>query len=113
MRARPPSSLRRTNHDPISPMAILIVKPDRVKKLRNQYPWLYADEIADILGEGQAGEIVEVREPRGDFIGRAFFSPTSHIAARMLTYDASEQVNRAFFEKRFALALARRGNAIQ
>lgn len=93
-------------------MTTIVVKPDRVKKLRNRYPWLYADEIAETRGEGQAGEIVELQETRGEFIARAFFSPISHIAARVITYDASEKVNRAFFEKRLGEALARRVNAV-
>lgn len=93
-------------------MKVIVVKPDRVKKLRNQYPWLYADEIADIQGDAQPGEIVELGETRGEFIARAFFSPTSHVAARVLTYDRTEKINRAFFEGRIAHALARRANAV-
>ncbi len=93
-------------------MSIVVVKPDRVKKLRNQYPWLYADEIAEVQGDAHAGEVVEIRETRGEFIARAFFSPTSHIAARVLTYDAAEKINRAFFEKRFECTQARRADAI-
>lgn len=93
-------------------MTTVVVKPERVKKLQNQYPWLYADEIAEIRGDAHAGELVEIRDARGDFIARAFFSPTSHIAARIITYDASEKINRAFFERRFEQALARRVHAI-
>lgn len=93
-------------------MTTVVVKPDRVRKLRNQYPWLYADEIAEIRGDAHAGELVEIQDARGDFIARAFFSPTSHIAARIITYDASEKINRAFFETRFEQARARRVHAI-
>ena len=64
-------------------MTTVLVKPDRVKKLRNQYPWLYADEIDAIRGEPHAGELVELQDTRGEFIARAFFNPTSHIAARI------------------------------
>lgn len=93
-------------------MTKIVVKPDRVKKLRNQYPWVYADEIAEIQGDAQAGEVIEVQETRGEFIARAFFSPTSHIAARILTYDASEKIDRAFFERRLERALVRRTNTV-
>lgn len=93
-------------------MSVVRVKPDRVKKLRNQYPWLYADEIAEIHGEPQSGELVDLQDPRGEFIARAWYSPTSHIAARLVTYDTVEKINRAFFEKRLERALARRENAI-
>lgn len=89
-------------------MTQLVVKSERVKKLRNQYPWLYADEIAEMRGEAQAGDLVELVETGGNFIARAFFSPSSHIAARILSFDPAEKINRAFFETRLAGALARR-----
>lgn len=92
-------------------MTVILVKPDRVKKLRNQYPWLYADEVAEMQGEPYAGEIVELRETRGEFIARAFASPTSHIAARILTFDPTEKINRAFFERRLTQALAHRAHS--
>ncbi len=91
-------------------MTIVVVKPEAVKKLRNQYPWLYADEIAKVRGDAAAGEIVELHDPRGDFIARAFFNPASHIRARVLTCDPTEKINRAFFETRLARAVARRVN---
>ncbi|HZQ10916.1 MAG TPA: class I SAM-dependent rRNA methyltransferase [Anaerolineae bacterium] len=100
-------------HAPASRQANIIVKPESVKKLRNLYPWLYADEVAEIHGLAEAGDIVQVRDTRGEFIASAFFSPTSHIMARVLSYNASEKINRAFFESRFELALARRANAIR
>lgn len=93
-------------------MTSVTVKPDRVKKLLNQYPWLYADEIAEIRGEAQPGEIVELVQARGDFIALAFFNSGSHIAARILSYDRAEKINRAFFEKRLTRAMARRIGAV-
>lgn len=93
-------------------MTIIVPKPDRVKKIKNQYPWLYADEISEIQDGASAGEIVQVRDTRGEFIGSAFFSPSSHIAVRLLTFDPTEKINRGFFEARFARALARRRKTI-
>ncbi len=93
-------------------MEIVVVKPEAVKKLRNQYPWLYADEIAELRGDAAAGALVELREPRGDFIARAFFNPASHIRARVLTQDPAEKINRAFFETRIARAVAARVDAV-
>jgi len=93
-------------------MSVILVKPEAVKKLRNQYPWVYADEIAELRGDAAAGELVELHAPRGDFIARAFFNPTSHIRARVVTLDPTEKINRAFFETRFARAIAARAHAV-
>lgn len=89
-------------------MARLIVAGDRVKKLRNRYPWLYADEITGMEGQAEPGQVVELYTPAGDFLARAFYSPASHIRARILTYDPEEKINRAFFEQRIARAVSRR-----
>jgi len=93
-------------------MATLVVKPEAVKKLRNFYPWIYADEIAELRGDAHTGDLVEVSDTRGEFIARAFFNSASHIPARVLTYDASEKINRAFFETRLLQAVARRTNVL-
>lgn len=94
-------------------MATVVVKPERVQKLRNQYPWLYADEVAYVTGDPNTGELVELRDPEGEFIARAFFSATSHIAARILTYDPLAKINRAFFEERLQRAAQRRQTTIR
>lgn len=94
-------------------MKSVLVKPDRVKKLLNQYPWLYADEVQEIRGEPQAGEVVALETTRGEFIARAFINPASHIVARVLTYDPQEKIDRAFFETRLLAAQARRAGAVQ
>lgn len=93
-------------------MAVIVVKPDRVKKLRNLYPWLYADELSDIRGDPAPGSLVELQDQHGAFLGRAFFSPSSHIVARVLTRDASARIDRAFFEARLARAASRRAGLI-
>lgn len=93
-------------------MAVVIVKTDRAKKLRNFYPWIYGDELEDVQGEANAGDVVQVRDSRGAWIGLAFYSPSSHIRARMLSFDSAEKVDRAFFERRFESAIARRNGRI-
>lgn len=94
-------------------MAVIVVKSEAVKKLQNQYPWLYADEIAEVRGDPAAGDVVVLHDPRGDFIASAFYNPASHICARALTMDPSEKINRAFFETRLERAAALRARAVQ
>lgn len=89
-------------------MATVLLKPDREKKLRNWYPWVYADEIQAVEGEAEAGAVVEVKDARGEFVCRAFFNAASHIPARVLTLDARDKIDRAFFEERVRAAVARR-----
>ncbi len=89
-------------------MASVILKPDRDKKLRNLYPWVYADEIERVRGEASVGEVVQVEGATGEIVGRAFFNPRSHIPVRMLTLEPRQEIDRSFVEARLIAASRRR-----
>ncbi|MGE5138031.1 MAG: class I SAM-dependent rRNA methyltransferase, partial [Rudaea sp.] len=90
------------------PEAVVRLKPDREKKILNYYPWVYQQEIESIEREASAGGIVLVSSARGQFLGRAFYNPSSHIPLRFLTFDPELKIGRAFFEERIAQAIRRR-----
>jgi 23S rRNA (cytosine1962-C5)-methyltransferase len=52
--------------------------------LRGGHPWIYRADVADV--RAAAGDIVQVRSPRGQTLGSALFSDRSQITLRMLTY---------------------------
>jgi 23S rRNA (cytosine1962-C5)-methyltransferase len=54
------------------------------ERLRGGHPWIYRADVADV--RAAAGEIVQVRSPRGQTLGSALFSDRSQITLRMLTY---------------------------
>ena len=53
-------------------------------RLRSGHPWIYRSDVAEASAEG--GDIVSVRNRRGQLLGAALFSDRSQIAIRMLTY---------------------------
>lgn len=71
--------------------------------LQKGHPWVYADDVAD--GLGQPGELLPVEDPNGEPMGWALFSASSRIALRMVTREAT-QPNRAFWAARVARAVA-------
>src|SRR5258708_157615 len=54
------------------------------ERLRGGHPWIYRADVADV--RAAAGDIVQVRSPRGQALGSALFSDRSQITLRMLTY---------------------------
>ncbi len=48
------------------------------------HPWIYRGEIQGIEGDPTPGELVEVRDAGGRFIGRGYVNPRSQIAVRPL-----------------------------
>lgn len=76
------------------------------KRVRAGHPWVFR---ADVVGapESAGGDIVRVVDPRGRYLGRAFWAAQSQIAVRMLTRQ-DEVCDVEFFRARLTRALARR-----
>ncbi|NPV27114.1 MAG: class I SAM-dependent rRNA methyltransferase [Firmicutes bacterium] len=81
-------------------MARVILKKGQEQRLLKGHPWVYRNEIADIAGSFAPGDVVEVEDCRGKFIGRGYINPISMITVRLLTRDRLEEVNEAFWRKR-------------
>jgi len=62
----------------------VVISPRGEERLATGHPWIYRADIVDVGAEG--GDIVVVRGPRARPLGRAFYSATSQIALRLLTY---------------------------
>ena len=80
-------------------MAKATLRKTRETRVRGGHPWIYASEIEKVEGEFDNGDIVDVCDFRGKFIGRGFYNPLSQISLRILTRN-DEPCDRAFFEKR-------------
>src|SRR5580700_143343 len=89
-------------------MAIVRLKPGHVQPVWAGHPWVYAQAIEKIEGKPTKGDEVSVIDPRGNVLGRGFFSPGSAIPVRILVRDAETQLDGAFFRARIERASARR-----
>lgn len=68
------------------------------------HPWIYDTEIQSITGNYENGGIIDVADSRGRYIGTGFISNTSKIRIRLLTRNAAELINDAFWERRIRYA---------
>lgn len=80
-------------------MAVVKLRKTRETRVRGGHPWIYASEIESVDGAFENGDIVDVQDFRGKFIGRGFYNPTSQISLRILTRN-DEPCDRTFFAKR-------------
>ena len=80
-------------------MAVITLRKTRETRVRAGHPWIYASEIEKVDGAFENGDIVDVKDFRGKFIGRGFYNPQSQISLRILTRN-DEPCDRAFFERR-------------
>ncbi|MBK8480787.1 MAG: class I SAM-dependent rRNA methyltransferase [Proteobacteria bacterium] len=86
-------------------MAQLIVKQGRARPLWHGHPWIFAQAVGRLVGEAEAGDVVEVLDADLRSIGRAAYNPRSAIAARMLSWRPDELIDRAWLARRLASAL--------
>lgn len=86
----------------------LIIKQGKEKALLRKHPWVFTGAVAKIKGKPGLGDTVEVVDTRGQFLGRAAYSPHSQICGRIWTFDANEQVDFEFFKGRIERALRMR-----
>src|SRR5437868_10600449 len=76
-------------------------------RLRGGHPWIYRADVAD--ARAAAGDIVQVRSPRGQALGSALLSDRSQITLRMLTYGESV-ADAALVRRRIESAIAFRAS---
>ncbi len=81
-------------------MSVVKLAHGRHKRVAAGHPWVYKTEVESIGGDYQPGDILEVVDFRGKFIGRGFINPASQILVRIMTRDRQEKIDRDFFRKR-------------
>jgi 23S rRNA (cytosine1962-C5)-methyltransferase len=93
---------------PVTPTVRL--KPGHVQPVWMGHPWVYAQAIDRVEGGATAGDEVRVVDPRGNVLGRGFYSPGSAIPVRLLIRDETTRLDAAFFRTRIERALRLRGS---
>lgn len=78
--------------------------PKRDRRLATGHKWIFSNEIAEIKGQPEAGEVVQVRRTDGHHIGYAYYHPHSLIAGRILTYERAVP-EASFYSDRIRTAL--------
>lgn len=69
-------------------------------RVEDGHPWVYRNEIENIEGDFEPGDIVEVFNYKGRFIGKGYINPKSQITVRIMTRNRDEEINEDFFRKR-------------
>ncbi|HET6462417.1 MAG TPA: class I SAM-dependent rRNA methyltransferase [Candidatus Krumholzibacteria bacterium] len=88
-------------------MAEVRLKAGREKSLRHRHPWVYSGAIERVTGVTTPGDIVDVVDSRGNFLGRGYCNTESKIAVRVLAWD-DRIIDDAFWSERVHTAIRRR-----
>lgn len=82
----------------------LVLKLGREKSLFYRHPWIFSGAIGE-MPKVEDGSVVDVVDHGANFLARGYYNSKSNIAVRILTYERDEEIDVAFFEKRFQRAL--------
>lgn len=81
----------------------LILKRGEDRRVRGGHPWIFSNEVESYAGEIEDGDVVDVTDSRGAFLGQAYVNRHSLISARMISRSRGP-IDTAFFVKRFERA---------
>lgn len=62
--------------------------------------WIYNNEIGDVNGEYNDGDIVEVYSYNGSFVGKGYINSLSIVRVRLLSHCKETLINQEFFYKK-------------
>ena len=80
------------------PIAVISEKAE--KSLKSGHVWVFGEEVKELIGNAQDGELVDVVNRKGRFLGTGFFNSNSKIRVRILSKNANDRFDTAFFERR-------------
>ena len=86
-------------------MGTIRLKAGHVQPVWAGHPWVYAQAVDRVEGGATRGDEVGVLDPRGNLLGRGFYSPGSAIPVRLLVRDATTRIDGAFFIDRVRRAV--------
>src|ERR1700730_12130507 len=90
---------------PMTNNPVVRLKPGHVQPIWAGHPWVYAQAIERVEGGATAGDEVSVVDPRGNLLGRGFYSPGSAIPVRLLVRDAKTRLDASLFRPRIDRAI--------
>ena len=80
------------------PVVVITEKGER--KLKEGHVWVFDAEVTELIGEVENGSLVDVVNKKGRFLGTGFFNANSKIRIRIISKNANDKFDAAFFERR-------------
>ena len=68
------------------------------------HPWVYEGEVTGINGHYENGDLVDVLSQKGRYLGTGFINDNSKIRIRLISRNANDKFDEAFWERRLRYA---------
>ena len=84
---------------------VFTVTPKAERSLRAGHPWVYGEEVTAVEGAYQNGDMVDVVSNKGRYLGTGWVNDHSKIRVRIISRNANDTFDEAFFRRRVCYAL--------
>lgn len=84
------------------PICVITEKGERA--LRTGHPWVYEAEVRELTPGVENGTLVDVVSCKGRYLGTGFLSEHSKIRVRLISRNANDRFDAAFWERRIRYA---------
>ena len=84
--------------------AIALVSQKAQRQIEQGHPWVYDTEIRSIEGAYKNGDLVDIAGEKGTYLGTGFVSERSKIRIRMVSRNANDRFDEAFWARRLRYA---------
>ena len=81
-----------------------IITPKGTRWVEQGHPWIYADEVIREEGECENGGLVDAVSEKGKYLGTGFLSRQSKIRVRLISRNANDRFDEAFWQRRIQYA---------
>lgn len=88
------------------PIAMITEKAER--SLKNGHVWVYGEEVTAVNGKYENGDLVDVVSKKGRYLGTGFINDNSKIRIRIISKNANDKFDSAFFERRLRYCISHR-----
>ena len=84
---------------------VVTITPKGEKMLSGGHVWVFADEVTSLAGAPENGSLVDVRSQKGKYLGTGFYNDHSKIRVRVVSKNANDRFDDAFWERKLRWAL--------
>ena len=81
-------------------MKKISLKSGREKAILRRHPWIFSGAVANVVGDPNPGDVVDIVAADGRWLARGAYSPKSQIRVRVWTWNPEEEVDTDFIQER-------------
>lgn len=95
------------------PMIDVILKKGKEKAALQHHPWMFSGAIDRVKGSPINGEVVTVRAADQEFLAYGYYHSQSRVAVRLLEWDESKTIDKAWYQQKLQTAIAARRHVLR